>query len=121
MNDRERLLDLLQRYFDGLYRANADELRCIFHPQARLYGEVKGQVLLRELESYLQLMAGRTSPMQKGEEQRMKVLSLQLHGAIALATVQVEMLGFNYINQLSLLKQDEHWFIVSKLYTHLEG
>lgn len=120
MNDREVLLDLLQRYFDGLYRGNAELLRGVFHPQARLFGEVKGQILLRELEPYLQLVASRRSPMQGGEDQCMKVLALQMHGAIAVATVQCDMLGFHYVDQLSVLKQDGRWSIVNKLYTHLE-
>ncbi|MBT2325877.1 nuclear transport factor 2 family protein [Variovorax paradoxus] len=120
VNDREVLLDVLQRYFDGLYRGNADLLRGVFHPQARLFGEVKGEILLRELEPYLQLVASRLSPVDNGEAQRMKVLALQIHGAIALATVQCDLLGFNYVDQLSLLKQDGRWTIVNKLYTHLE-
>ncbi|HEX2012897.1 MAG TPA: nuclear transport factor 2 family protein [Roseateles sp.] len=120
MNEREQLLDLLQRYFDGLYRGNAELLRGVFHPLARLFGEVQGQVLLRELEPYLQIVAARRSPMQNGEPQRMQVQALQIHGAIALATVRCDMLGFHYLDQLSLLKQGEQWFIVSKLYTHIE-
>ena len=120
MNDREVLLDLLQRYFDGLYRGNTQLLRSVFHPQARLFGEVKGQVLLRELEPYLELVASRRSPMQNGEEQCMKVLALQIHGATAVAAAQCDMLGFHYLDQLSLLRQDGHWSIVNKLYTHLE-
>jgi len=120
VNDRETLLDLLQRYFDGLYRGDAELLRRVFHPQARLFGEVKGQVLRRELEPYLMQVAARRSPMESGEAQRMKVLALQIDGAIALATVECDMLGFHYVDQLSLLRQDGQWAIVNKLYTHLE-
>ncbi|RZJ09273.1 MAG: nuclear transport factor 2 family protein, partial [Rubrivivax sp.] len=46
MNDREELLALLQRYFDGLYRGDVELLAAVFHPRARLYGEVQGKVLL---------------------------------------------------------------------------
>jgi hypothetical protein len=120
MTDREILLDVLQRYFDGLYRGDVALLRGVFHPRARLFGEVKGQVLLRDLEPYLEVVASRSSPMQNGEAQRMKVLGLDIHGAIAVATVRCDMLGFNYVDQLGLLKQDDRWSIVNKLYTHLE-
>jgi hypothetical protein len=120
MDDREKVLELLQRYFDGLYRGHSDLLRSVFHPQARLFGEVKGDVLLRDLDTYLQLVASRRSPLQRGETQRMQVQAVQIRGAIAIATVTCEMLGFNYLDQLSLLKHDEHWLIVNKLYTHLD-
>lgn len=121
MSERELLLDLLQRYFDGLYRGNAELLRGVFHPQARLFGERRGKTLQRELEAYLRLVATRRCPMRSGEAQDMKVLALQVHGAIAMATVQCHMLGFNYLNLLGLLRQDDGgWRIVSKLYTDLE-
>ena len=120
MHDREVLLELLQRYVDGLHRGSADLLREVFHPRARLFGEVKGQILQRDLEDYLQVVAARRSPMQEGEAPCTKVLALQIHGAIAAATVQVDMLGFNYVNQLALSRQDGRWSIVNKLYTHLE-
>lgn len=121
MHDREQLLDLLQHYFDSLYRGDVERLRQIFHPRARLFGEVNGEVLLRDAEPYLQAVATRASPQQNGEAQRMQVLALQVDGSIALATTRCEMLGFNYLDQLSLLKQDGRWFIASKLYTHVAG
>lgn len=120
MDDRENVLELLQRYFDGLYRGHSDLLRSVFHPRARLFGEVKGDVLLRDLDTYLQIVASRRSPLQSGEAQRMQVQTLQIRGAIAIATVTCEMLGFNYLDQLSLLKQEGTWSIVNKLYTHID-
>lgn len=121
MNDREELLALLQRYFDGLYRGDVDLLAQVFHPQARLYGEVGGQLLLRDVEPYLQVVATRASPQSRGEAQRMELVALRIDGAVALATARCDMLGFNYLDQLSLLKHDGRWSIVAKLYTHLEN
>jgi hypothetical protein len=118
MDDREELLALLQRYFDGLYRGDVELLAETFHPQARLYGEVNGQVLLRDLEPYLQIVATRASPQSRAEIQDMQLVALQLDGAIAHATARCRMLGFDYLDQLGLLKQDGRWSIVSKLYTH---
>ena len=122
MTDREDILALLQRYFDGLYRGDVDLLAQAFHPQARLYGEVGGQRLLRDVEPWLQVVATRASPQSRGEAQRMALQALQIDGCIALATARCEMLGFNYLDQLSLLKDAEgRWAIVAKLYTHLEN
>jgi hypothetical protein len=120
MTDREELLALLQRYFDGLYRGDVDLLASVFHPQARLYGEVNGKVLLRDVEPYLEVVATRASPQSLGEAQRMQVAALRIDGSVALATARCEMLGFNYLDQLSLLKDEGRWAIVAKLYTHVE-
>ncbi|WP_457320189.1 nuclear transport factor 2 family protein [Roseateles sp. P5_E11] len=120
MTDREELLALLQRYFDGLYRGDVDLLAQVFHPQARLYGEVSGQVLLRDVEPYLQVVAKRASPQSQGETQRMQLQALRIDGSVALATARCQMLGFDYLDQLSLLKDGGRWSIVAKLYTHQE-
>ncbi len=121
MNDREELLALLERYFDGLYLGDVELLRQAFHPQARLAGEVNGEVLLRDMTPYLHAVANRASPQARGEARRMQLLSLQIDGAIAQASARCEMLGFDYLDQLGLLKQDGRWSIVSKLYTHVAG
>ena len=120
VNDRDELLALLQRYFDGAYRGDVELLLQAVHPQARLFGTVKGQLLLRDLEPYLQVVATRASPQALGESQRMQVLGLQIDGAMAHATARCEMLGFNYLDQLGLLTDQGRWSSVSKLYTHLD-
>lgn len=120
-NDREELLALLQRYFDGLYRGDVGLLAQVFHPQARLYGEVKGQVAMRDVQPYLEAVARRASPQSLGEARRMQMQALRIDGSVALATARCEMLGFDYLDQLSLLKDTEgRWSIVAKLYTHQE-
>jgi hypothetical protein len=50
----------------------------------------------------------------------MEPIAIDLQGSIAVAKVRCPMLGFDYVDFLSLLCEDGQWKIVAKLFTHLE-
>lgn len=110
---------VLQDYAEGIFFGDVVRLRSAFHPDARLFGMVKGQLYDKLLEEYLAVVATRQSPSQLGEPFHMRLLTLEVQGSIALARLHCPMLGFNYIDFLSLRLQGERWQIVSKLFTHL--
>lgn len=110
----------LQHYFDGLFDGDVARLKEAFHPRATLFGEVKGRPYLKSLDEYLEVVAGRASPRQIGETARMRVLSVEREQAIAHVTAHCPMLGYNYIDHLSLLREDGRWRIVAKTFTHVE-
>lgn len=110
---------VLQDYAEGIFFGDVARLRGAFHPDARLFGMVKGQAYDKPLEEYLAVVAARQSPSQLGEPFRMRLLTLEVEGSIALARLHCPMLGFNYLDFLSLRLQGGHWQIVSKLFTHL--
>lgn len=119
MTPHEEIFMLLSRYFDGLYRGDVALLRTVFHPQAILFGEVGGQPYLRTLDDYLAIVAGRKSPQFLREHFRMKPLSVEVLGPIGNARVSCPMLGYNYVDYLALLRKDDQWQIVNKLFTHV--
>ncbi|MFP5391846.1 MAG: nuclear transport factor 2 family protein [Gammaproteobacteria bacterium] len=108
---------LLEAYGDGLYRGDVDLLAQVFHPQAMLYGEVRGEPVCRPLGPYLERVAARRSPAQLGEAYGFEVLSIEVTGEIALARMRCRMLGFDYLDYLSLVRRDGAWAIASKTYT----
>lgn len=110
---------VLQDYAEGIFCGDVARLRGAFHPDARLFGMVKGQSYDKPLEDYLAVVAARQSPSQLGEPFRMRLLTLEVQGSIALARLHCPMLGFNYLDFLSLRLQGGRWQIVSKLFTHL--
>lgn len=119
MSPHEEILALLHRYFDGLYRGDVTLLRTVFHPQAILFGEVRGQPYLRTLDDYLSIVAGRKSPQLLQEPFRMIPLAVEATGRIGNARVSCPILGHNYIDYLALLRNDDQWQIVNKLFTHV--
>ena len=120
MNSFDQIGRVLGAYCEGIYSGNVEQLRSAFHANAILWGEVKGQPYHRPLDEYLTVVRGRESPQVRGETYGMKILAIEVQGSIALAKVRCRMLGYNYIDFLSLLYQDNHWGIVAKLFTHIE-
>jgi hypothetical protein len=111
----------LSTYLDALYHGDVDTLRSSFHPAAFLFAEVRGAIMHKSLDAYLEGVASRKSPASLNEPYRMSLLSVEIVGDTASAKVQAKMGENNYHNFLSLLKVDGKWVIVNKLFTHVEG
>jgi hypothetical protein len=120
MSVHQEILDTVQRYFESIYSGDVARLRSTFHPQAALFGEVKGQPYYKSLDDYLDAVAKRQSPQALGEDFLMKATSVDVLGPIGLVRTHCQMLGFNYVDYLSLVRSDGRWLIVNKTFTHVE-
>lgn len=110
---------VLARYFDGIYTGDIDTLRSAFHPDAILWGDVRGKPYRKVLDEYLDAVRDRIAPRARGEAFGMRPISVEAHGPIALAKVSCKMLGFDYLDFLSLVKREGSWAIVAKVFTDL--
>ena len=111
---------LLTQYFDGLYKGDVEELRSVFHPQAQLFGDVRGKPYQNTLEGFLSVVGGRSSPHDNGEPFRMEVLGVEVLNQVAYVKARCPMLGFNYFDYLSLVQDEGRWLITNKLFTHAD-
>jgi len=118
MSAHDELSQVLSTYFHGIYDGNVAALESIFHPKAELFGEVKGQAYQKTLSDYLAGVGSRKSPSELGELFSMQTIFLDVVGPIAVAKVNCPMLGFNYIDYLTLVRIEGKWLIVGKTLTH---
>lgn len=118
-SETSEILACLERYFDGLYEGDLGALEAAFHPRARLVGVVRGELGERDLSEYLAAVAARRSPRELGEVRAMRVELIEQHGDAALVRARVAMLGFDYVDWLSLVRRGGRWSIVHKLFTHV--
>jgi hypothetical protein len=119
-NTYHQILQQLQVYLDAIYNGDVIALRSTFLPAALLFGEVRGEIVQRSLDAYLQGVASRKSPSTQNDPYGMSILSIEVVGKTVSAKVRVKMAGFNYYDFLSMLKIGHKWIIVNKLYTHIE-
>ena len=111
----------VETYFQGLHAGDIDALRRAFHPRARLTGVVRGEPYERALADYLALVQDRVAPEARGETRVMRVVSVERVGEIASVRASVSMLGFDYVDFLSLVRERGAWSIVHKNFTNTEG
>ena len=117
MKDHEAVLAVVDAYCKGVFRGDVELLRSVFHPKAALFAEVRGQPYYKPIEEYLALVANRKSPEALGEPFLMKPLAVEVTHEIAFAKVHCPMLGYNYTDYLSFVREDGCWVIVNKLFT----
>lgn len=117
MTPHGEILGVLDDYFAGVYSGNVERLRSAFHPTAALWGEVRGQPYYKQLDDYLTVVRNRKSPEALGEAFAMKPISIEVVGTIAFVKARCPMLGYDYVDLLSLLYQDGKWAIVAKTFT----
>ncbi len=113
----EAVLDLLERYFDGLHHSDADLLAEVFHPTA-LYATVADGSLVRwSMADYLPVVATRESPASRAEVRTDAIESIEFAGPVtALARVTCSIGEKHFIDLLTLVRLDGRWSIMSKVF-----
>lgn len=121
MQGDQEVSTLLKNYFDGLYKGDVDLLRSVFHPEAQLFGEIRGKAYRNSVDGFLTAVGGRKSPHSLGEPFAMEVLELQVKNQVAHVRARCPMLGFNYLDFLALVNDGQRWQIVNKTFTHVDA
>lgn len=119
-NEITAIQKLIDNYFEGIYYGKIDKLESVFHKKSLLFGDIKGQPYLKSVAEYLESVGNRESPHQKGERFEMKTISIEIRNHIAFLKLEVPMLGYNYCDYISLIKNDGQWQISNKLFTHVD-
>ena len=108
---------LLGRYFDGLFRSDADLLATAFHPDAVYATATDGMLTRLSMPEYLPIVAARRSPAERGEERTDAIESITFAGpGTALARVRCSIGPRRFTDLLSLVRVEGRWQIVSKVF-----
>ncbi|MGE5452059.1 MAG: nuclear transport factor 2 family protein [Acidobacteriota bacterium] len=112
---------LMARYFDGLYHGDASALAEVLHPQA-IYATASGGTLLKlDLEAYLNRVRQRPSPASQGHLRTDQIVSIEWAGPVtAFVRAQCSIPGRSFIDFLTLVKTDQRWHIISKVFDFAE-
>lgn len=121
MSDEQQIRDTIRVYFDCMYESSAEKTRAAFHPSAKITGYLQGGLHEMTVENFADFVAGQQpSAKEKGEPQRLDVLSIDIAGDTAVARVRDDYLGMTFLDTLSFLKSDGKWRIYNKLF-HVEN
>jgi ketosteroid isomerase-like protein len=119
MQNTMEIIEVVQRYFDATWRGDVAQLRTVFDTRAVVVGEVNGQPYYKTIDEYLEGVAKRKSPAELGERVVMELLMLDVQHTTAVAKLHVQMLGFNYYNHFSLVRQQDRWLVITKTLTNV--
>lgn len=128
MNPHQAIGLVIERYCEGLFTGDVAMLREITHEDAKLVGfapaspqdsELPDVPLIISRDAWLERVARRASPQSRGETRNFALLGLDITGPIAIARVHCPMLGYRYLDYLSLVHTGGKWLIMHKQYVHL--
>ncbi|MBZ4043736.1 nuclear transport factor 2 family protein [Flavobacterium hibisci] len=106
------------QYFKGIYEGDEIFLGSVFHSEALLFGDVKGEPYFKTIALYLDGVKNRQSPKDSGKPFKGEILNIKVINSIASAELSLKMYDFNYRDFLSFHKINGKWIIVNKLLTH---
>lgn len=111
---------VISDYFSGIYTGDITQLEGVFHSEGQLFGDINGKPYFKTITEYIDGVSNRKSPKDLGEDFKMEICSIEILGHIAIVKAQVPMLGYNYLDLLSLTKINDAWKIVNKIFTNVE-
>jgi hypothetical protein len=116
--DQKSIQETIQNYFDGMYHSDTDRLEKAFHPDARLIGHYKGNLVNIPLQTWLDMIKKTPAPAENGEEYDMKIVSMDVTGNAASVKVADLYTGLKFTDYLSLMKINDQWVIANKTFCH---
>jgi len=119
--DKNKISDAIQLYFDSMYESSEEKVRQVFHKDAKITGYMQGSLMEQSVDSFAKFVASQTpSAAKKNEEKLLETLSLEVVGSTAVAKVRDGYLGMVFQDTLSFLKIGDDWVIYNKLF-HVES
>jgi hypothetical protein len=89
----------------------------VFDPSAQLYSLTDGQLVVRTSAQYREILRNRTPPKAVGSPREDELIHIDLASPTqALIKLKVRISEMVFIDYLTLLKLEQGWRIVSKIY-----
>ncbi len=108
---------VLGDYFDALHFCDTDKLQRVFHPRAIYATADETPLLYRTMEEYVPVIAARQSPASRGEARHDHIDAIDLAGEnTALARVRCTIGGRDFVDFLSLVRENGQWRIIAKVF-----
>jgi hypothetical protein len=117
-----KIVNLLENYFDLLYKGDVELIKKVFLPDARIYTVTNDIAVCIDMDLFHERVASRQSPESLNKMRDDRIISIDMAGPkTALAKVGLWILPSGYyIDYLSLLKAGGNWRISSKVF-HMEA
>lgn len=111
--DDKAIRTTVRNYVEGMTFANETMLRQAFHPLCKIIGHYEGALEWLSLDEFIEAINA------EGPQEKLlswKLRTLNISGDTAAVKVTDKYAGMKFTDYLSLLKLEEGWQIVNKLY-----
>lgn len=120
--DFQRIVELMDAYFDMLHHSSVDALRQVFHPAALYATADESAFLHRSMDEYAAVLAARTAPASRGELRRDHIDAIELVGSnTALVRARCSIGARDFVDLLTLVRIAGRWQIIAKVFHIIEA
>jgi len=117
--DTAAVMATMQIYFDGLYDADSDVLTRAFHCDARYIEAHQDSYKHYSLAQYLAIIDKRIAPAQHQQVRCERIISVEFgNDDMVFVKASMRMLGRDYLDFLTLIRHEEHWKIITKVFCY---
>ena len=121
MSDQVAIKNCVDQYYQSLCTSDADGIRSVFHPTARIAGYLPDGLHEMTREEFAEFVQSQQpSPAESGAEPMLDILSIEVAGHTAAVRLRESYLGMVFLDNFGMLQVDGHWLIYNKLF-HVEG
>ncbi|MEM7500393.1 MAG: nuclear transport factor 2 family protein [Pseudomonadota bacterium] len=111
------VVDVLDTYFDALYEADGSKMDAIFHAHGVYATADELPTLVRDKETYLEVLRNRQSPQSRREPRKDFIDSVEFAGDnTARAQVRCSIGGSDFVDYLTLIRDEGRWQIIAKVF-----
>jgi hypothetical protein len=114
--DKELIGKTLETYFDGWQTGDAVKLEKVLHQTCQLKNVTNNQVKVIDRKTYLSWF----EPHPKLENTEGRIINIDITGSVASAKSVIETPEMLITDYFNLLKVNNEWFIVDKVYYRVE-
>lgn len=113
--DKELITHVVGNYVEGMVFADEALLRQAFHPSCYIIGHFHNELEWLSLDDFIGAIKSE-GPAAKGVKPFWELIDVDITGDAAAVKLIDEYVGMRFTSYLALLKVDERWVIVNKLY-----
>jgi hypothetical protein len=114
------LIEAIHWYFDALYNGDTELFEKVMHPRVRLFSATDTPIVDLDLPTYMDIVRNRPSPASRNDPRHDRVLSIEVATpTTAHVRVQDAVLPKMFTDDLTLLRVDGRWRIVSKVWHYV--
>lgn len=104
-------------YIDGLREGSIETLKRAFHSEATMCGHLGETLMVVPIQGLYDFVSSNPAPAKSGEPFSASVATIEVAGSIASAKIiEQSYQGHNFTDFFNLLKIEDRWWIVSKVF-----
>ena len=121
MSVNSEIQNCVDRYYQSLRTSDAEGVRAVFHPNARITGYLPDGLHEMTVDAFAGFVADQQpSPDDAGADRMLEVLSCEVAGETASVRLREAYLGMVFVDTFGMLRVDGTWWIYNKLF-HVES